>query len=131
MQDKDLKDFQETVDKYLIRHRSILDVMTKYQEASARVNRALAKAVTECGCVSVAAAHQQVPEDIAYSEIRQYMQSHLHGTLCPHCQEIIAKELGHALFYSAALCSLTGLSLETVMQRENKAVSTLGYYYLS
>lgn len=131
MQEKELKEFQETVDKYLIRHRSILDVMTKYQEASARVNRAMAKAVTECGCISVKASRQEVPENIAYSEIRQYMSSHIQGTPCPHCQEIIAKELGHALFYSAALCSLTGLSLETVMQRENKAVSTLGYYYLS
>ena len=131
MQDKDLKDFQETVDKYLIRHRSIFDVMTKYQEATARVNRALAKAVTECGCISVAANRQEVPDNVAYSEIRQYMSSHIQGTPCAHCQEVIAKEMGHALFYSAALCSLTGLSLGTVMQRENNAVSTLGYYYLS
>ena len=80
---------------------------------------------------SVNAGRQEVPEDIAYSEIRQYMSSHLQGTPCPNCQEIIAKELGHALFYSAALCNLTGLSLEKVMQRENKAVSTLGYYYLT
>lgn len=131
MQEKELTEFQETVDKYLIRHRSILDVMTKYQEATARVNRALAKAVTECGCISVNAGRQEVPEDIAYSEIRQYMSSHLQGTPCANCQEIIAKELGHALFYSAALCNLTGVSLEKVMQRENKAVSTLGYYYLT
>ena len=48
-------DFQDTVANCLIRHRSILDVLTKVQETSARVNRAVAKSVTNCGCLKVEA----------------------------------------------------------------------------
>ena len=53
MKETSCQDFQANVEKYLIRHRSVLDIMSKYQESTARVNRALAKAVTECGCISI------------------------------------------------------------------------------
>ncbi|HWR45321.1 DUF1573 domain-containing protein [Sporomusa sp.] len=124
-------DFQSIVDDYLIRHRSVLDVLTKYQETSARVNRAVAKAVTGCGCIQVSAARQSVPEDAAYSELKDHMSSHLVGETCPQCREVIAKELGHSLFYLAALCNLTGLSLHEVMQQEYKNVKTLGVFHLT
>ncbi|CQR71571.1 hypothetical protein SOV_03610 [Sporomusa ovata DSM 2662] len=124
-------DFQSAVDEYLIRHRSVLDILTKYQEASARVNRAIAKAVTECGCIQVAAARQAVPENTSYSELKDHMSSHLVGEPCPQCQEVIAKELGHSMFYLAALCNLTGLSLHKVMQQEHSNVKMLGVFHLS
>lgn len=124
-------DFQSAVDEYLIRHRSVLDILTKYQEASARVNRAIAKAVTGCGCIQVSATRQVVPENITYSELRDHMSSHLIGEPCPQCQEIISKELGHSMFYLAALCNLTGISLHNVMQQEYKNVKTLGVFHLS
>jgi hypothetical protein len=124
-------DFQAAVDEYLIRHRSVLDILTKYQEGAARVNRAIAKAVTECGCIQVAAARQSVPENASYSELKEHMSSHLVGEPCPQCQEIIAKEVGHSMFYLAALCNLTGLSLHKVMQREYQDVKTLGVFHLS
>ncbi|HHT27849.1 MAG TPA: DUF1573 domain-containing protein, partial [Firmicutes bacterium] len=38
--------FQEAVNEYLVRHRSILDILSKLQESVARTNRAVAKAVT-------------------------------------------------------------------------------------
>ena len=124
-------DFQSAVDEYLIRHRSVLDIMTKYQEGAARVNRAIAKAVTECGCIQVSAARQSVPENTSYSDLKDHMSSHIVGEPCPHCQEIISKEVGHSLFYLAALCNLTGLSLHKVMQREYQDVKTLGVFHLS
>lgn len=124
-------DFQCAVDEYLIRHRSVLDVLTKYQEASARVNRAIAKAVTGCGCIQVTATRQSVPATAAYSELKEHMSSHLVGEPCPHCQEIIAKEIGHSMFYLAALCNVTGLSLHQVMQQEYKNVKTLGAFHLT
>lgn len=124
-------DFQSAVDEYLIRHRSVLDILTKYQEGAARVNRAIAKAVTECGCIEVSAARQSVPENTSYSELKEHMSSHLLGKPCPQCQEIIAKELGHSMFYLAALCNLTGLSLHKVMQQEYHDVKTLGVFHLS
>lgn len=131
MHEKCCTDFQSAVDQYLIRHRSILDVLTKYQEATSRVNRAIAKAVTECGCVSVQASRQQIPADIDYSDVKQFMSSHLSGQPCQACQEVIAKELGSNLFYLAALCNLTGLKLHDIMQQEHSQVTTLGVFHLS
>lgn len=124
-------DFQSIADDYLIRHRSILDVLTKYQETSARVNRAVAKAVTGCGCIQVAAVRQSAPDDVAYSELKAHMSSHLVGETCPQCREVIANELGHSLFYLAALCNLTGLSLHEVMLQEYKNIKTLGVFHLT
>lgn len=129
--DEKCSDFQTAVDEYLIRHRSILDIMTKYQEASARVNRAFAKSVTECGCVTVNATRQQAPADIEYSHLKKFMSSHLSGEPCEQCKEIITKELGHSLFYLAALCNLSGISLNEVMHKECNTVNTLGFFHLS
>ncbi|WP_371365758.1 hypothetical protein SRRS_04010 [Sporomusa rhizae] len=132
MQDnKCCTDFQSAVDEYLIRHRSVLDILTKYQEASARVNRAIAKAVTGCGCIQVEAARQSAPETASYSELKEHMSSHLVGEPCLQCREVIAKELGHSMFYLAALCNLTGLSMHQVMQQEYKNVKTLGVFHLT
>lgn len=131
MQEKSCVDFQTAVDEYLIRHRSILDVLTKQQEASARVNRAIAKAVTECGCISIIAERQKIPADAEYNKLKCFMSSHLSGELCENCQEILINELGHSLFYLTALCNLTGLDLQTVLQHETKNVRTLGIFNLS
>ncbi|MDU2065192.1 MAG: DUF1573 domain-containing protein [Sporomusaceae bacterium] len=131
MPEDDCLDFQSVVDEYLIRHRSVMDVMTKYQETTTRVNRALAKAVTECGCVSIHAQKQQIPADTEFKELKNYMQTHLSGAPCPACQEILSKEIGHSLFYLAALCNLTGLTLDEVITKECKNVKTLGVFNLT
>lgn len=124
-------EFQAAVDKYLVRHRSVLDILTKYQEAAARVNRAFAKSVTECGCMQIHAAKQEIPDDTTYSDMKQFMSSHTSGAMCPHCQEVVSRELGRSVFYLTALCNLTGLNLREVMQQECKTVTTLGFYHLS
>lgn len=131
MDEKCCADFQTAVDEYLIRHRSIMDVMTKYTEATARVNRALAKAVTECGCVEIKAGRQQAPSETDYHDLKQFISSHISGDLCVHCQEVLAKEMGHSLFYMAALCNLAGLKLHDVMRQECRNVKTLGIFHLS
>lgn len=131
MQEKSCVDFQTAVDEYLIRHRSILDVLTKHQEATARVNRAVAKAVTECGCISIVAERQKIPADAEYNKLKFFMSSHLSGELCENCREVLVNELGHSLFYLTALCNLTGLDLQSVLQHETKSVRTLGIFNLS
>ncbi len=131
MHDKCCVEFQSAVDDYLIRHRSVLDVLTKYQEATARVNRAVAKAVTECGCIKISAARQEIPANATYSNLKGFMSSHLSGEPCDSCKEILTKELGHSLFYLAAMCNLSGLKMHDVMQQEFKNVSTLGVFHLS
>jgi len=122
--------FQDQVDEYLIRHRSILDVLSKLQEASARINRAVAKAVTSCGCVTVNASRQQFPTNISLADVRPYLNTHLSGTLCERCREAVESEIGSALFYSAALCNILGLDLNEIQKKEHTRVKSLGIFTL-
>ncbi|SEP44789.1 MULTISPECIES: nucleoside triphosphate pyrophosphohydrolase family protein [Propionispora] len=131
MTDKCCRDFQLVVDQYLIRHRSILDVLTKYQESSARISRAFAKAVTECGCIDIQATRQKVPSETEYSDLLQFMSSHVSGRPCPQCQEVLSKEIGHSLFYLAALCNHCGVDMQNIFEQELKTVKTLGVFHLS
>lgn len=120
--------FQETVGEYLIRHRSILDVMAKLQEANARTNRAVTKAVTACGCVKINAEKQQLPADITLEQLKDHMQNHLNGRLCEHCREVVESELGNTLFYLAGLSNLLDLNLYDILLKEHKKLSALGVF---
>ena len=51
--------FQNDVSTSLIRHKSILDVLTKYTESCSKVNRSVAKAITNCGCININASKQE------------------------------------------------------------------------
>jgi hypothetical protein len=124
-------EFQRTVSLHLIRHRSILDVMTKYQDACSRVNRALAKSVTSCGCLKIDAGKQALPADASLSEMSEYVKTHLEGHLCPNCAEVIEEELGKSLFFLTAICTLTGIDLHEIIKQENDHISTLGFYSLT
>ncbi|MDR7417698.1 MAG: DUF1573 domain-containing protein [Armatimonadota bacterium] len=123
--------FQHTVSEYLIRHRSILDVESKLTEAAARVNRAIAKSVTSCGCVTIHAGKQRFPSDLSINELRALMQSHLDGALCARCREALETEIGMTLFYLAAICSLFDLDLDAVLKKEHDRVSSLGVFHLT
>lgn len=123
--------FQETVDECLIRHRSIIDVMSKLQEATAKLNRAVAKSVTSCGCIRVNAEKQRFPLDIPLHDIRKYVGSHIEGEPCEQCKEVLEAEVGNVLFYLAALCNLLHLNLYDAMIKETKKLSTLGVFNFS
>ncbi len=131
MKDTNEDQFQEAVSQYLLRHRSILDVQTKLTEASARVNRAVAKSVTSCGCISVNAGKQRFPNDVSLREVRQFLATHLDGDLCEKCQEVVETEIGTTLFYLAALCNLLDLDLKHVLQKEYARVNALGIFNLT
>lgn len=120
--------FQETVGEYLIRHRSILDVMAKLQEANARTNRAITKAVTTCGCIKISAERQQVPADVTLQEIKSYMNNHISGQLCEHCREVVEAEIGNNLFYLAALSNVFDLNLYDILLKEHKKLAALGVF---
>jgi len=131
MEDRNTRqELQETADKFLIRHKSILDTTSKMQEYCARVNRAIAKAVTCCGCIKIDADKQCLPPDANYSDIRAFMQSHLNGALCDNCRDTISHEIGTTVFYLAALCNLLELDLDTVINEEDERIRTLGIYSL-
>lgn len=123
--------FQAAVSQYLIRHKSVLDVISKLQEANARVSRSVVKAVTACGCIEVSAARQELPNDITYWEMKRYMTTHVEGTICEQCKEVLEAELGRNLFYLAALCDLFSLDFHDVIEGERKRVAALGVFNLT
>lgn len=121
----DVQEFQETVSQFLVRHQSILDVLSKFQEANARVNRAVVKSVTNCGCVKVTAEKKPIPDSVCLSDLKDILESHLEGQLCEECQDIVEAELGKAIFYTTALCHTLGLDMDKVIAKEHNKVSTL------
>ena len=131
MKDCIFDNFQNSVDESLIRHRSILDIVTKLQESGARVNRAVAKSVTNCGCINVEAKKQHTPadiDDLDLDTLSSSIDNHMQGSLCENCREVIEKELGNNLFYIASLCNLVDLNLYDVLLKEYNKISTLGKY---
>ena len=102
-----------------------------FQEANARVNRALVKAITSCGCVQVQAGRQEIPSDITYWEMKEHMETHVSGEMCEHCLEVLEQEIGRHMFYMAALCNVVGLRLDHVIQDELKRITTLGVFNLT
>jgi hypothetical protein len=122
--------FQDSVGELLIRHKSILDVLTKYQESQTRVNRAVVKAVTSCGCIEINSKKQNFDEEVAYQDLKNFMDTHLRGSLCSNCRDVIEKELGNNLFYVAALCNVVDVNTYDVLLKEYEKMHTLGIYNL-
>ncbi len=122
-------DFQEQVSQFLVRHRSLLDIMTKMQEYNARINRAVVKSVTNCGCISIDAKKQDFSVE-SYGDLAQHMDNHLHGEICDNCREVIGEEIGNHLFYLAALCNTLDLDLMEILNKEYDKNNTLGIYSL-
>lgn len=131
MEDACWSELQGKVSGALIRHRSLIDVISKLQDTTARVSRTVAKAATECGCVEYNIVKQQVPEDAAFSQLSQFMETHVKGTLCEECRDALEKEIGRNLFYLVSLCELMGLDFSDIVDRENSQVSTLGAFTLA
>lgn len=132
MKDIIFDNFQNDVNESLLRHKSILDIVTKYSESSARINRAVAKAVTNCGCIKIYAQKQTVPsndnddeDDFEYS-----LSNHLEGKLCNNCREIIESEIGNNLFYLTSLCNCLDLNLYDILLKEEDKMNILGKFTL-
>ena len=130
---KDLRsdDFQHVVSECIVRHRSILDILSKHQEASGRVSRAVAKAATSCGCISIQAEKPEIPEDISLQDLPNYMSNHVQGQLCDDCREALENELGMQFFYLTALCDTFGLSLYDILLKERQRLNTFGIFNLT
>src|SRR5690554_6039057 len=110
------KDFQKQVSQVLIRHKSILDVITKLDEYNARINRAVAKSVTSCGCISVNAVKQDFNTD-SFEGMLDTVESHVEGKICDGCKEVLDEEIGSYIFYLAALCNTLDLDLGEILNK--------------
>ncbi len=132
MKDLICDEFQNVVGDLLIRHRSVLDILSKLSESSCRINRAVTKSVTGCGCLTIQASKIQVPDNIdSFEDLKKFLDSHIQGELCPNCEEVITTELGKLLFYAAALCNTLDISLYDVFIKEYKKASTLGIFNMT
>lgn len=123
-----IDDFQSVVSDLLMRNRSILDIVSKVQTSAARVNRAVIKSVTHCGCVQIDGKKQAFSEEANIENLRELMSTQIEGKLCSECRPTVEEEIGDALFYLAALCNALDISLYDVILKEKEALSTLGPY---
>ena len=126
-----LQEFQKQVSELLLRHRSLLDIVTKFGQTGGSVNRAVAKSITECGCIELNARHQGFTEEMELDEARRRSKSHMEGNLCEHCREAISSELGKTLFYMTALCNVLDIDMEDVVRKEADKCATLGVFNLT
>lgn len=128
----ELEQFQNFIDDLVLRNKSILDQMTKLQDASARLNRTLSKSATTCGCIKMNITKQQL--DFAHitssEELKSLLSTHIEGYPCPECNEAIEKEMGRVLFYLAAIANTLGISLSSVLENEKTCTNLLGNYSL-
>lgn len=133
MKDIIFDDFQNSVNESLVRHKSLIDVMTKLQESEARINRAVAKSITRCGCIKLNAKKQEIPNkdsDIEIEDLNEFLQTHVKGNLCNSCRDVIESEIGTNIFYLTSLCNTLGLSLYDILLKEYDKINTLGKYNL-
>jgi len=128
MKDIIFDSFQNDVNESLLHHRSILDIMTKLNEANARVNRALAKAVTNCGCIKISAKKQDTFIDTNNST--SSLSTHIEGELCSNCREVIENEIGNNIFYLTSLCNCLDLNLYDIFLKEENKIDILGKFIL-
>lgn len=126
-----LKQFQDQVSELLLRHRSLLDVLSKFQQSGAAVNRSVIKAITECGCVEVNASKQPYTPDMSLEEAQENIGTHMNGHLCEHCAEVVRSEIGKHIFYLSALSNLLDVDLQETLQKESQKCSTLGLFNMS
>lgn len=123
-------DFQSAVSHFLLRHQSVLDILSKCQENSSRVNGAVVKAVTACGCIEINAHKPNIPPEVDLEGLRQILSSHVEGQLCDNCKEVLTQEIGRNLFYLTALCNVFDISLQEVLRIETEKLETLGKFNL-
>ncbi|MCL6458890.1 MAG: DUF1573 domain-containing protein [Gorillibacterium sp.] len=126
-----LKEFQDQVSDLLLRHRSVLDVLSKFTQSNAAVQRSVAKAITECGCIQVHAGKQHYSTEMTINDAKKLLETHMAGELCENCVEVVASEIGKNLFYTASLCNLLGVDLQKVLEDESKRCTTLGFFNMS
>ena len=126
MNDLIFDNFQDTVASSLLRHKSILDILSKHQDSQARVNRAICKAVTSCGCIKINATKQDFCNTDSIAELKDALNTHIEGGLCENCRDVIENELGNNMFYFVSLCETLNINFFDILLKENEKMNTIG-----
>lgn len=128
MKDIIFDDFQNSLEDSLLRHKSILDILSKYQDSQSRITRAICKAVTNCGCIQINASKQKINDFSDLELLKKSFNSQVNGTLCNNCREIIEQEIGNNIFYLTSLCTTLDINIFDVMIKEYDKTKTLGKF---
>jgi hypothetical protein len=118
--DKDilLDEFQYLVDDLFVRNKSLIDAITKFQESNARVNRNISKSITQCGCIKLNASKQNFNGNDSLEDSKSALNSHVKGSLCDDCRDMIEKEIGRNFFYLTVICNDLGINIYDVILKE-------------
>jgi len=123
-------EFQKSTADLQLLNKSILDIVTKLDEQTSMLNRAVFKSATHCGCIEIHATKQIYSPHKSLEENQKELDTHIEGELCPKCKDKIVEEMGELLFYLASMCEALDLSLADVMAKEYDHLKTLGLYNL-
>lgn len=126
----DCNEFQNMTANLQLLNKSILDIVTKLDEQTSMLNRAVFKSATHCGCIEIHATKQLYSPNKTLEENQLDLDTHIEGELCPKCREKVTEEMGELLFYLASMCQALGLDLEEVMSQKMDHLKTLGIYNL-
>ena len=122
-----MEELQDQVSETLIRHKSIIDIMTKLHEYNSRINRAVVKSVTYCGCISIEAEKQDYSSE-SLSDALAKVDSHVRGDLCPNCKEVLEEEIGAYIYFLASLANTLDFRLKDTINKELERTKALGLY---
>ncbi len=112
------EDFQLAAEAALKRNKNLLDTVSKLNSATAKLNRAVVKASTQCGCIELSGKRT----DTVSAQIK--------GSLCASCRSVVEKEMGDALFYIAGIANALDISIYDVMLKEKQQLSLLKNFSL-
>jgi len=130
MKDMLLTEFQYIIDDMLIKNKSILDIIAKFQESNARISSDIFKAVTQCGCKQINTSLQSCDENSGPEVQKTDVESHHQCVLCENCRDNIEKDIGRNLFYLVSLCNSMDLNLYDILIKELERLKILGKYNL-
>lgn len=123
-------EFQKTTSDLQFLNKSILDIVTKLDEQTSMLNRAVFKSATHCGCIEIHATKQLYSLDKSLEENQAELDTHIEGALCPKCKDKVEEEMGELLFYLASMCESLDLDLKEIMSQKHQHLKTLGLYNL-
>jgi hypothetical protein len=126
----DCNEFQNLTANLQLLNKSILDIVTKLDEQTSMLNRAVFKSATHCGCIEIHATKQLYSPSKTLEENQLDLDTHVEGNLCPKCRDKIEEEMGELLFYIASMCEALDLDFESIMSKKFDHLKTLGIYNL-
>lgn len=116
MNDMIFDDYQNKVSDCSKKYNNLLDILTKYNESTAKINTSVVNSINKCGCIKL-----QNIKNNKYSS---------NNKVCESCREIIENEIGNNLFYLTSLCNIIGINLYDTIIQEYKRLNILGEYNL-